>query len=170
MYERGAEKTISIEDGYNIIPDVGDLIRVGVDEKGMCGMVAINYDYDKRTDGPVDPLIKGEHTLDWWKTYNYIHHENRLVVGHAVSVDGDILEIGNDKIGSENVAEVFRVPSSVPLIIYDEAEDEFITGSLGDIMPSEIYGIDCSEVIIYTRYAKPLAVYVMNNRDKTGLQ
>ena len=170
VYERGAEKTITIEDDYSIVPDVGDLIRVGVDDKGMCGMVAINYDYDKRTDGPVDPLIKGEHTLDWWKTYDYIHHENRLVVGHAVSVDGDILEIGNDKIGSENVAEVFRVPSATPLIIYNEEENEFMTGTLGDIMPSEIYGIDCSEVIIYTRYAKPLAVYVMNNRDKTGLQ
>ena len=79
------------------------------------------------------------------------------------------MKVGFDDIGSQNIAEAFKIPSSVPVIIYDEAEEEFVSGGLGDIMPSEIYGVDCSEILIYTRYAKPLAVYVMNNRDKTGL-
>jgi len=88
----------------------------------------------------------------------------------SISGTGSSISGTNLTIGSENITEVFRIPSSVPVIIYDEEEEEFMPGTVGDILPSEIYGIDCSEIIIYTRYAKPLAVYVMNNRDKSGLQ
>jgi len=172
VYERGAEKTISIKDGYSIIPNVGDIIRAGLNAKGECAMIETHYNYQTRSHGPSDRLAPYGTTdlTAKWQNFVDLHNYNRLVVGHAVSVDGDVLKIGDDAIGSENITEVFRIPSSVPVIIYDEEEEEFMPGTVGDILPSEIYGIDCSEIIIYTRYAKPLAVYVMNNRDKSGLQ
>lgn len=174
--EKNAEKTFNIKDGYDIIPKKGDVIKVGLNSENETELIEIYFDYETRKGGAIDfdsPYFANFGTnnpqaphdvLEDFKASTDYANVRRILYGHAVDIEGDVLTFGDDVKGSENKAEAFVIPSNAAVIVYDEDTDEFRYGSVGDIKPSAAYGADCSEVVVSTRYGQVVILYVMNNR------
>ena len=165
-YKQDSLVTYDIEEGYNIIPDVGDIVRIGTNEKRASRMVEIHYDYSEKGSGAVDPEAPfgGYDTMNYWNRFVDLYHENRFLAGSAVEIEGEVLKWGIDGHGTETIDETGIVSSTTPIIVYDAETKEFYKGSLGDVKPSKIYGNDCSDILATTRYGKILTLYVINNR------
>lgn len=166
VYDKGSEKTINIVDGYSIIPNKGDVIRAGLNAKGVSGLIEIHYDYKTRKTGRIDPASDwaGYDTVNYWYKFQDLMAYNRIAIVNAVTLNGDLLGVTREAKGSEEIEEYFKVTSTTPIVVYDAEDDKFYQGSVGDIRPSDAYGTNCSELIVFMRYNKPIAVWVMNNR------
>ena len=166
VYDKGSEKTINIVDGYSIIPNKGDVIRAGLNAKGVSGLIEVHYDYQTRKTGRIDPASDwaGYDTVNYWYKFQDLMAYNRIAIVNAVTLNGDLLGVTREAKGNEEIEEYVKLTSTTPIVVYDAEDDKFYQGSVGDIRPSDAYGTNCSELIVFMRYNKPIAVWVMNNR------
>lgn len=167
-YKQGGLVEYDIDASYNIIPDVGDIVRVGTNEKRASRMVEIHYDYSENGSGAIDPEAPfGNYNykvMTYWNRFVDLYHTNRFLAGSAVEIEGDLLKWSIDGHGSDTVSEIGIIGSNVPIIVYDAQTEEFFEGSLADVKPSKIYGANCSDILATTRYGKIFTLYVINNR------
>ncbi len=167
-YKQGGLVEYDIDASYNIIPDVGDIVRVGTNEKRASRMVEIHYDYSENGSGAIDPEAPfGNYNykvMTYWNRFVDLYHINRFLAGSAVEIEGDLLKWSIDGHGADTINEIGIIGSNVPIIVYDAQTEEFFEGSLSDVKPSKIYGMDCSDILATTRYGKIFTLYVINNR------
>ncbi|MCI9626582.1 MAG: hypothetical protein HFI90_07340 [Clostridia bacterium] len=167
-YKQGGLVEYDIDASYNIIPDVGDIVRVGTNEKRASRMVEIHYDYSENGSGPMDPEAPfGSYNykvMTYWNRFIDMYHINRFLAGSAVEIEGNLLKWSIDGHGTDTISEIGVIDSGVPIIVYDAQTEEFSAGSLADVKPSKIYGSECSDIMATTRSGKINTLYVINNR------
>ena len=165
-YNKGALTEYDIDSAYDIIPDVGDIVRIGTNEKRPSRLVEIHYDYSKKGSGAIDPEAEfgGYDTVSYWNRFVDLFHTNRLIIGYPVEVEDNLIKWGIEGHGTEIIEETGVVKSTVPVIVYDAEAKKFYQGGISDVKPSKIYGAECSDIIATTSYGAINALYVINNR------
>lgn len=177
-YQRGSEITLQLERPHDLLPKVGDCIRVAKDKNGKVGLIEIHYDIERNGSGMCDteaywywPPVNGEPydaINNYWNgTFRDLQGDFRLGFGYPVEVDGNILKWSFNK-GSDSIDELVLMKDSVPIIVYeaDKKRNAFYEGSLSDIKTQESYGDDCSIIVANFSWGDLISLYVINNRDQ----
>ncbi len=166
--EKGLETTLDLSVNYPAegIPDTGDIIRIGKDAQGVGGYIETHYDYTTRKAGYFDVDDEwGHRDMDkYWYNFSDLYNYDRLCFSSAVTINGNIIGVTREARGAETTDEYFKVSSKTAVVVYDAVEDTFRSGTIGDIMPADVYGDMCSELIVHTRYGAPISIFVINNR------
>ncbi len=174
-YQNGSPITIEANRPRDVIPKPGDCIRVARDTSGKAGLIEIHYDIERDGSGWCDteaywywPPVNGEPydaINNYWNgTFTDLQADYRMGFGYPVMTDGEILKWSFDKDG-DAVDELTIIDSGVPIIVYDADDDMFCEGSLSDIKTKEIYGGDCSTIIVNFHWGEPTELFVINDRN-----
>lgn len=174
-YQKGSLITLEANRPRDVLPKPGDCIRVARDNNGQVGLIEIHYDIERNGSGMCDPEaywywapVDGEPydaiNKYWNGTFSDIQADFRLGFGYPVQIDGDILKWSFHE-DSDSVDELAAIDSSVPIIVYEAADDAFYEGTLDDVKTQEVYGGDCSIIIVNYHWGEPTALFVINNRD-----
>lgn len=173
-YQNGTSVTLEMEYPHEIVPSRGDCIRVGRDQDGKVGLIEIHYDFERDGSGAVDedaywywPPVDGQPydaINNYWNgTFNDLQAQFRLGFGYPVEIDGDVVKWSFSK-DSTAIGEVAQVTSATPVVVYDVESDQFLKGSIDDVMAMNTYGENCSTLIASFRWGTITALYLINNR------
>ncbi len=179
------------------IPKRLDLFRYKTDVEGYVNGIEIHYDYATNGNSVYMDQLNGtwayksnEHNIKygWQFLWNYVPENLRLMIGHAVDVDGTRIEWGMDSYNLVSIADTsvagkdrdwrgFRDPDTYlevtevtnlaekNIIVYDAATDSFRPGSYVDIKSAKTYGrAGASQILCETRWGQMIQMFIINNR------
>lgn len=180
-YQKGSLITVEVERPHDLMPKIGDCIRVGKDKNGKIGLIEIHYDIERNGSGMCDkeaywywPPVNGEPydaiNKYWNGTFRDLQADFRLGFGYPVELDGNILKWSFNE-GTDKVDELTLVGDSTPVIVYeaDSTRNAFYEGTIDDIKTRASYGDDCSIIVANFHWGNLTSLYVINNRyDRYG--
>ncbi len=142
-------------DNKNIEIGRGDIIRVGTGVGGYAYNLVMVYDASE------DDLYVGTTGVSYSDRTDYAH-TSRSTRGYIYDISGGVFILAATAGDASTIEaapkELHR--RSVPVVVYNEAEDEIRTGTLDDAYSYMEAGENATRAIVYTRNGNPYAVFL----------